>query len=321
MSGQVFITGLGHISGLGAGRNALLEAIEGKRLPERKQISVRTSHGVRETSLFTAPEVTLPATIPESIKRRMARVAKMAFFSANEAMQDAFVNSANLVEPDRVGIVVGTAYGCLELASAYQRRIVEQGPPGASPSIFSGSVQNAIASQLSISLGIQGPTATVTTIDQTTIGSLRVAFDWLKFGEVDHVLVAIGDEHSELHTYLAADSGSTETLGEGIASFVLSREDAKGIKQRYCELFDVQAFAGKKPLSVSQFEGAEVFGSAPWARSFAPLFGSMATCSAFEISMAALMTSSDLRTRSCFQTSRFGENQTVGLRSALAEIS
>jgi 3-oxoacyl-[acyl-carrier-protein] synthase II len=327
---RVFITGLGHLSALGRGVETLNEGLRGERIPELQKKIVSTRHGDRDVSFYKSPEVSLPQSIPDSIKRRMARIAKMCFASAHEAVHDAFgiEHSRFEIAPEKVGIVVGTAFGCIDLANAYQKRVILEGPSGASPSLFSGSVQNAIAAQLSISFNVQGPASTVTTMDHTAIASFRLAFDWLRSGVSDHVIVTIGDEHSDFHTYAMADLGvsapfdsagsrSTAIAGEGMMSFVLSREDAAPETSRYCEVTDVQLNASALP-PVDRFFGSCEKENDDLSRHHivhhAHLFGSMVTSAAFEIGIAALRVRADHRSTACVQSTHNGASQFVSLR-------
>lgn len=298
-----------------------------------------TRDGEKEISVYQAPEVNLPSEIPESIKRRMARLAKMSFASTLEAVEESFGKDRSEINraPTRIGIVVGTAFGSLDLANAYQKRVILEGAAGASPSLFSGSVQNAIASQLSISFGVQGPTSTVTTMDSTTMGSFRLAYDWLVQGVCDHVILAIGDELSDFHCYGMADLGlpqarefdpksdrRTASAGEGIASFVLSREDAVRTQKIYCEISEIQLRANFRPPVERHFAGC--FGALhQWSRHkkwlgieplcHAQLYGSMITGAAFEVSIAALQTSTDRRSSACTQITSHDEASYLTLKN------
>ncbi len=338
MRTPIIISGLGHHSALGRGIASLESGVLGETKPNIVQKTVLTRHGEREVSLYQAPEVVLPPDIPESIKRRMGRLAKMSFASAIEATENAFGPERAEInrDPTRTGVVVGTAFGAIDLANSYQKRVILEGPAGASPSLFSGSVQNAVASQLSISLGIQGPTSTVTSMDQTAIGSFRIAFDWLRQNVCDHVIVAIGDELSEFHRYAAGDlklphardfdpksDECTAVAGEGFMSFVLSRADAGGTQTRVCEITDVQIYADRKPETERFYVGC--YGAkGQWSRHEvftqsanlcnATLYGSIVTGIAFEIAIAALATSRDNIPTSCVQITDRGEAQFLSLR-------
>jgi 3-oxoacyl-[acyl-carrier-protein] synthase II len=310
-------------------------------MPRCATRAVRTHDGVRQIEVFQAPEVALSEGIPDAVKRRMARVTRMGLAAAMQAVTDAFGPQRKGIypKPERIGLVVGTAFGCLSMAIDHQDRVLTGGAAGVSPSIFSGSIHNAIASQLSISLGIRGPMSTVTTMEHTAIGAMRLAFDWLNADRVDHVVVVIGDELSEFHSYMMANldvardfdpqsDACSAIAGEGMAGFVISRPDAPGVRQRHCQITDVRAFAERCPVGQRYFVGCHG-GEGQWSRHLqwirhnagtavepqchARLFGSMVTAVAFEILVGALLVRTDGCRTICVQLTDHGEPQTLTL--------
>jgi hypothetical protein len=199
-------------------------------------------------------------------------------------------------------------------------------------------VHNALASQLSISFGIQGPMSTITTMEHTAIGAMSLAGNWLQANIVDHVVVVIGDELSEFHAYVMANldvardfdprsDACSAIAGEGMVAFVVSRADATGIRQSHCRLIAAQACAVDCPTSPRYFVAAHGI-EGQWSRHLrwlqdhvgpvepqchAHLFGSMVTAAAFEILVAALQVRADGRATTCVQVTGHGEAQTLTL--------
>lgn len=337
MKSQVLVAGLGHLSSLGQGKRCLLEGLEGKRGPSVVSKNVETQKGNHQIPFYQAPEVSLPVEFPESVKRRMSRISKMYFATALEAIEDAFGSQKKFqeVDPVRVGLVVGSGLACLDSANQYQRRVILEGPTGASPSMFAKSIQNAIASHLSISFGIQGPSSTVTTMEQTTIGSLRLGWDWIQAGIVDHVLVVVGEEMSDYQPYAMAHldqipqklnpfiDACSAVVGEGMGAVLLSREACA--PKKYCELLDIQLYAETCP-NAERYIVAAYGGQGQWSKycewigketrpdCHSQLYGSMPTGSIFEILVAAIQMNSDRRNTVCIQMTDHGEVQTVSLK-------
>jgi 3-oxoacyl-(acyl-carrier-protein) synthase len=301
--------------------------------------TVRTRRGEVEIEVYQAPETELPIEIPESIKRRMPRISKMALTSTMEAVNDAFGPNSRAVfekNPERVGVIVGTAFGCLQVAIGYQSRVLTEGSAGASPTMFANSIQNAIASQLSIMLGAQGPNSTVTTMDQTTIGSLRLGYDWIQQDVVDHVIVTVGDELSECHHYAMTQfsanlenglnprsNSCSAVAGEGMASIVLSRSD-RAQKKAYCTIDAIELHSPKCP-EASRYVAAAYGAENQWVRyakwigreadtlCHAQHFGSFVTGSGLEVAIAANLVASDRRKTVCVQITDRDEVQTLTL--------
>lgn len=270
MSG-VFISGLGQISAVGQGVPSLQNALKENRKPSPKTEVWKTKLGERSVSYFSVPDVEMPANLPESVKRRMSRFSKMCFASVAEAIEDAKSRTGMEFSPERMGLVVGSAFCSLDLANLFEKRIQLEGPVGASPSLFASSVQNSIASHLSISFGIQGPCSTVVTMEQTVVGALRLAYDWLKQDLADCVVVAIGDENSEHQRYASAHQDDSHILGEGVVSFVLTKSD---LEKSYAEIKEI----GFTWLSDDQKSTDK----------HVDFYGEMVTGPAFEVAISAL---------------------------------
>ena len=336
MTTKVRISGLGHLSALGQGKAALVRALDGGRPPQLVFKNVVTAHGEVAVPIYRAPEVVLPPEVPESVKRRMPRISRMFHATVLEAMADAFGPGAVLPDPDRIGLVVGTGLGCLDSANTFHRRMILEGAAGLSPTLFASSVQNAMAAHLSISCGLRGPTCTVTTMEQSTFGAFRVAVDWLGNDLADHVVLAIGDELIDFNVYLLAHkaeipheltpraAGCSVVAGEGVAVFLLSREDVLA-KGGTCGIEDVQLCPERCP-DVPRVSVAAFGAGGQWARyqqwlarpsdeidCHAQLFGSFITGSAIEAEIAALRVSRDGMRTACVQLTDRGEAQALVL--------
>jgi 3-oxoacyl-(acyl-carrier-protein) synthase len=336
MTEGIRISGLGHLSAVGQGKAALVQALAGATLPKLVLRKVVTAQGAVEVPVYQAPEVVLPPEVPESVKRRMPRISRMFHATVLEAMADAFGPGTPLPDPERIGLVVGTGLGCLDSANTFHRRVILEGAAGASPTLFASSVQNAMAAHLSISCGLRGPTCTVTTMEQSTFGAFRVAVDWILRGSADHVVLAIGDELIDFHAYVVAHKpaiacqldprapGCSVVVGEGVAVFVLSRDGALD-KSGACRIEDVQLCPERCPevprVSVAAFGAA-----GQWARyqqwvgrpsdqidCHAQFFGSFVTGAAIETLITALRVSEDGQRAACVQLTDHGEAQAVVL--------
>lgn len=308
---MILITGLGHISSLGQGRESLIAVMNGKPRPLPQVRKVKTRGGEVDVQTLLAPEAALPSSVPESVQRRMPKISKMFFSAAMEAAEEAFSlgdESFLKAHPTRVGLVVGTAFGAIDLSNLFEKRVVVEGPAGASPNLFATSVQNAVASSLSLSLGIQGPSTTVTTLEHTAVGALCIAADWLGQGAVDQVLVAVGDEVSEMHGYAAAHLEERPIIGEGVVAFVLSRGTGPN-GSSYARIEDLRPFTENTPRPEDFVADLRPHGY----QTHQHWFGALATGGAFEIAIAALKVRADKSPLNCFQFTTHGEAQSVRL--------
>jgi 3-oxoacyl-[acyl-carrier-protein] synthase II len=92
--------------------------------------------------------------------RRMDRLSRMAVAGARLAAADAGLR-IDATNCDRVGIVLGSAFGATDVAAQFIRTIFTEGPGWANPIMVPNTVINAPAGHVSIELGIRGINATV----------------------------------------------------------------------------------------------------------------------------------------------------------------
>jgi len=315
------ILGIGPVCALGCGVRALREGLEGTRRPtiERRDVDIGQGRPF-PLGVFTSCADELEHFLPKRALRRMDPFVRMALLSAYLAVEDARIAFS---DPERVGVVLGSAYGPLQTTFAFQDSLIDFGDKCASPTHFANSVHNALASQVSISMNLQGPGQTVTTLGLSAAGAFLTAMLWLERDDADFVLVGAGDELCPVRGYAEArmlaeaggkmDSGDairpfafdecTYAPGEGFATFLLGKE---GAPNRYARVSRV--LMGKEALenegdlvdaldavflaaNGNCAEGAAYRRLAQKARraaAYAPFYGSMPTGDAFDIAIAAL---------------------------------
>ncbi|WP_298050081.1 beta-ketoacyl-ACP synthase II [uncultured Paenalcaligenes sp.] len=94
---------------------------------------------------------------------------------------------------DRVGVIVGSGIGGLPRIEATQSDYLERGPRRISPFFVPGSLVNLVSGQLSIMLGLKGPSYAVVSACTTGLHSIGDAARLIEYGDAD-VMVAGGAE-------------------------------------------------------------------------------------------------------------------------------
>lgn len=94
---------------------------------------------------------------------------------------------------DRVGVIVGSGIGGLPRIEATQAEFLERGPRRISPFFVPGSLVNLVSGQLSIMLGLKGPSYAVVSACTTGLHSIGDAARLIEYGDAD-VMVAGGAE-------------------------------------------------------------------------------------------------------------------------------
>ena len=87
--------------------------------------------------------------LAEAVQARAARserITALTLAAAGAALAAAGLVSDPAASPSpRIGVVLGTAFGCFLTNAAYQDRLADGGPPAASPRLFAATVSNAAA--------------------------------------------------------------------------------------------------------------------------------------------------------------------------------
>lgn len=299
----MLIRGLGMIGAPGFGINAWEAALRGGWQAPTKTAGERAAYLV---DFETVPDKTLLRKL-----RRADKLSKMAVVAAEAALAD-----SGLSEDERgtVGIILATALGPHVTTFEFLDGLLDYGDAAASPTAFSHSVHNAAASYVASSLGVQGPTLTVTRFSFAVQEALRLARCWLEQGRCDHVLVGMAEQYGDVLGYIAAEKLGTAAggrirpfacgepgpvPGEGAVFFLLGRE---GAETAYGRIADVQIGRDAPVPADADLLLLEADGMLPDASGYraalpagvpvagyAPLVGSMLSGAAFTLAAGALM--------------------------------
>jgi 3-oxoacyl-[acyl-carrier-protein] synthase II len=112
--------------------------------------------------------------------------------AASQAVLDAGL-AADSVDPERVGVIVGSGIGGLPMIEDNHTELVNRGPRRVSPFFVPGSIVNMISGQVSIMHGFKGPNYAVVSACTTGLHSIGDAGRLIEYGDAD-VMVAGGAE-------------------------------------------------------------------------------------------------------------------------------
>jgi hypothetical protein len=236
---DVLLTGFASVSAHGPRRG--LPALDVSGEPGR--IERWPTPGARRA--YLVPPFRPADLVPGLNTRRMDRLSAWALLCGRLALQDAGLEGG--LERDRTAVVVGTAFGCLDLTEEFLGTLAANAWQ-APPIVFPETLSNLPASHLARQLGIRGPNLTLSAGAVSGEAALLQAVSLLQAGEADRALVLAGDvltravfEWYEAAGMLApACFGGTAGAspagrrrivpGEGLAACVLERRD--GVEAR-----------------------------------------------------------------------------------------
>ena len=189
---HIVITGIGVISSLGVGREAFWKSCKNAKNGIKKIVSFDTS-SFRSNVAGWVEGFNPKEFMPSRVYRRMSRVSRMAVAASIEALEDSKLTLGTM-NKDRVGVIIGTAYGSSSHVEDFFLSLLNDGPRGAQPFLFPETVPNAPASHISMFHGITGPNTTFCQNDISAENAILYAHNLLSQNIVDIVLVGGADE-------------------------------------------------------------------------------------------------------------------------------
>jgi len=239
MTGRAAIRGLSQVSAVGAGMQALRDALRGAR-PAPEQVPCNPADPADRVPVLRCPAAGGEALADPAVLRRMDAFSLRALLAATHALREAGEARDG---PERTGLVVASGYGPLTTMFGFIDQLIDKGDSRGSPVLFAGSLHNAPAAYLSLLLGTRGPSLTVTGFHHAFARALGAALGWLERDAVGRVLLVADDEFHPVIGYglqrlgrLAADGRmrplafeqASWVSGETCVAFVLERDGDGG---------------------------------------------------------------------------------------------
>jgi 3-oxoacyl-[acyl-carrier-protein] synthase II len=232
----VVVTGRGVVSSIGESPDAFFEALLAKR------------SGIAD-GIGACVDFDPESTMTPKLARRSDRYTQLAVAAADQAVAEAGVPDG--IDPERLGVIVGTGVGGLVTLQAECEAWLEGGDRAVSPHFVPMMMPNAAAGTIAIRVGAHGPGFSVSSACATGGHAIGEAMRMIDRGEADAV-IAGGTEAALTGLCIAAfrrmgalsregvsrpfDAGRDGfVMGEGAAVLVLEREEHA--KARGAEIF------------------------------------------------------------------------------------
>jgi 3-oxoacyl-[acyl-carrier-protein] synthase II len=153
---RVGVTGIGLVSGLGAGGAAALGPALERGRSAIGPVGAFSTRGFPCQLAAEVPPTALAELIDPAEARRWSRVSQLAVAAGRLAVRDAGIEG----DPD-VHLVVGTEFGDLRSTEEFAGGYLARGIAGLSPLAFPNTVMNTMASAMAIALGLRGASMTL----------------------------------------------------------------------------------------------------------------------------------------------------------------
>lgn len=254
-SRRVVVTGLGLVTPLGVGKDIFFEKLIAGACAIDPVRGFDT--GALESHLGAEVRDFAPRDFI-SVKnlRRMDKTSLLTTAAARMALDDAGIEVGEQ-NRDRIGILLGTAFGATDVTVSVAGTLLSQGPSLVNPILVPNTVMNAPAGHASIELGFRGVNTTVTHFAVSAETAISYAISEIRRGTADVMLTGGVDILSKFYYEslakfrgLSPDDGTPEgarpfdrrhngyVAGEGCG--ILCLESWAGARERgakiYCEI-------------------------------------------------------------------------------------
>jgi 3-oxoacyl-[acyl-carrier-protein] synthase II len=196
---RVVVTGLGAVTPLGNDRRATWDAA----VAGQSGIDFISTFDTSDFPVRIAAEVRgfdPSAVVGPKEARRLDRNVVMGVAAAVEAVEDASLDRA--YDPDRVGVLFGTAIGGLIGITEQHQIYLERGPDRVSPYFIPSVLVDTASGQIAIALGLRGPNYAPVSACATGSTAIGEAAEVIRRGAADAVLA--GGAEACLHPLILA---------------------------------------------------------------------------------------------------------------------
>jgi 3-oxoacyl-[acyl-carrier-protein] synthase II len=192
MKKRVVITGIGAVTPLGNDVSSTWENIKNGV----SGIGLITKFDTENNSVKVAGEVKdfVPADFIENKEtRRMGRFTQFAVAASKMAIEDAGVVIGDHIQPERVGVWIGSGIGGLGEFEDQHKRFLDKGPRRVNPFTIPMFIPDMASGRVSIELGAKGMNNCSVTACASGANSIGDAFRVIQNGELE-MMIAGGTE-------------------------------------------------------------------------------------------------------------------------------
>ncbi|MGG4553770.1 beta-ketoacyl-ACP synthase II [Paenibacillus sp. FSL W8-0186] len=201
MKHRVVITGMGVVTSLGQDLdtfwNNLMAGKSGVSAIESFDVSEYPTRIAASVKDFNAEDY-----VDRKEARKMDRFVQFAAAAATSAIKDSGLVIGEQVDPERVGVIIGSGIGGLGTWEDQHNILLQKGPKRVSPFFIPMMIANMASGHVSILFGAKGPNSTAVTACATGTHSIGDSYKLIQRGDAD-VMICGGAEATIRPTGLA----------------------------------------------------------------------------------------------------------------------
>jgi len=188
---RVVVTGLGIVSSIGTGREAVLDSLRAGRSGIRFSDEQR-SMGFR-SHVYGPIDLPLDELIDRKLKRFMSDAAAYSYLALREAIADAGLDDTE-VSNVRTGLVAGSGGASTENVLLCGDTARQKGPRKVGPYMVPRSMNSAIAANLATAMRVKGTSYTISSACATSAHAIGHGAELIQLGKQDVVFAGGGED-------------------------------------------------------------------------------------------------------------------------------
>lgn len=193
MKRRVVVTGMGAVTPIGNKVDDFWDNVK-NGVVGIDQITKFDTTNYKVTLAGEVKEFDAKKCIHVKAAKRMEPFSQYAVAAAKEAFDQAGLCMKS-EDPYRIGTIIGSGIGGLQVAEREYEKIITKGPSRVNPLMVPMMISNMAAGNVAIHLGLKGKCTSVTTACATGSHSIGDAFRAIQYGDAD-VMLAGGTESS-----------------------------------------------------------------------------------------------------------------------------
>ena len=207
---RVVITGMGVLSPIGNNVetfwNNLKNGVSGIdfiKSIDTSNIEVKVAGEVKD---FDAVALGLDA----SSARRADKFTQYAMIAAKQAMEDSKI----VIDPERLGVYVGSGIGGMDTFVTQCNKMYQEGPKWVSPLFIPMVISNIASGNIAINHNAQGPTLPIVTACATATHAIGEAYRAIKHGYADAIIA--GGAEASVHPLAISGFANMKALSKSV---------------------------------------------------------------------------------------------------------